>query len=396
MLLSQETLLVLGLILIVGLVLPDVLRRFQLPLASVLLVLGSVLGPFGLEYVQEDNTITFIGSLGAAFLVLLAGMESKYTGMLQYRGPMIRLLLINGILPGLIGLGIARAFGYDWTASTLTGLLFLSSSIVMVYAQIPADSQYRVDRYLHGLVAYADLFSLLGLAVLVYALDESARFPVWVYLGLLASSIYLLRLFLPEVVRFFFLRYEKNNTAPEEVLEKKVQLILAFLMLALVAYTAMGVQAIVAAFIVGFSLSELDESEALNKRLRTIGYSLFVPVFFFIVGMQMDGKLLLSLTGGIGFIPVFVGAALLTKLLTGFAGAKFEKLSNRDAWRLGSGSMIRLVTTLSVTFTARLLDLIDTRMVTAVVVLTIISAIIGPLLLSWLSPKPSNASDGTA
>jgi Kef-type K+ transport system membrane component KefB len=395
MLLSEETLLPLGLILLVGLVMPDVLRRFQFPLASVLLVLGSIFGPHGLEYVQEDNTISFIGSLGAAFLMLLAGMESRYTGMLRYRGPMIRLLLINGLLPGLLGLGIARLYGYDWAASTLTGLLFLSSSIVMVYAQVPSNSPYRVDRYLHGLVAYADLLALLGLAVLLHVLDTSARFPVWVYLGLLASSIFLLRLFLPEVVRFFFLRYEKNNIEEEEVLERKVQLILALLMLSLVMYTAMGVEAVVAAFLVGFSLSSLDEANMLQRRLRTIGYSLFVPVFFFIVGMQMDASLLIRLTGGIGFIPVFVVSALLAKLITGYVGGRLEKLPSRDAWRLGGGSMIRLVTTLSVAFTARLSNLIDTRMLTAVVLLTILSALAGPLILSWLSPKQKKAADGT-
>lgn len=396
MLLSEETLLALGLILLVGLVMPDLLRRFQFPLASVLLVLGSVFGPHGLEYVQENNTISFIGSLGAAFLMLLAGMESRYTGMLRYRGPMVRLLLINGIVPGLIGLGIARFYDYDWTAATLTGLLFLSSSIVMVYAQVPSNSQFRIDRYLHGLVAYADLLALMGLAVLLHVLDDGARFPVWIYLGLLASSIFLLRLFLPEVVRFFFLRYEQRNNDEEDVLENKVQLILALLMLSLVMYTAMGVEAVVAAFLVGFSLSSLKEADMLKRRLRTIGYSLFVPVFFFIVGMQMDATLLIRLTGGVGFIPVFVISALLAKLFTGYIGGRIEKLPSRDAWRLGGGSMIRLVTTLSVAFTARLSNLIDTRMLTAVVLLTILSALAGPLILSWLSPKQKQEPDGAA
>ena len=126
-------------------------------------------------------------------------------------------------------------------------------------------------------------------------------------------------------------------------------------------------------------LSEIirkDHSEFISTKIHTIAYSLFVPVFFFVVGMEVDLK-------NIVMISLVVGL-LLSKFISGYIGGKSVKLSNRDSLTFGSISITQLTTTLAVTFTASSLGIIDSVVTTSIILLSVISVIIGPLLMSFV------------
>ena len=53
------TLLVLLVILTLGLVIPELFRKFRMPFVTIILVLGALLGPNGLNYIQFNDIISF-------------------------------------------------------------------------------------------------------------------------------------------------------------------------------------------------------------------------------------------------------------------------------------------------------------------------------------------------
>lgn len=55
---AENTLLVLLLVLGIGLLIPEVFKKFRVPLITLIILAGAITGPYGLNYVQMDDTIT--------------------------------------------------------------------------------------------------------------------------------------------------------------------------------------------------------------------------------------------------------------------------------------------------------------------------------------------------
>ena len=76
MIVAEGTLIILLIILALGIIIPELFKKFRLPFATVIIFMGAILGPNGLGYIDQDNTISFLGFLGMMFLMLLAGLET--------------------------------------------------------------------------------------------------------------------------------------------------------------------------------------------------------------------------------------------------------------------------------------------------------------------------------
>jgi len=208
----------LGLVLFFGLLLPQLLRPLHLPFATSLILVGSVMGPHGLGYVEPDASLVLFGFLGATFQMLLAGTEARSLGVGPRDSAIYRLLLTNGALPAVVGIVIARSFGYDWTESSFVGIVFLSSSIMLNFGMVSAlGSEYtRVGHLVKSLVVVEDLGASILAFLLFQTLQPHQRFPLPILAGLLLASVVLLRMFLPEVVAFFFRRFEERGQQHRE------------------------------------------------------------------------------------------------------------------------------------------------------------------------------------
>lgn len=80
-------------------------------------------------------------------------------------------MLANGLLPAAVGVAITRAFDYGWTAALFAGVVFLSSSILLVFAMVSATGiqRSRAGRLLKGVVVFEDL----GASVLAFLLFQT-------------------------------------------------------------------------------------------------------------------------------------------------------------------------------------------------------------------------------
>lgn len=375
----------LGIVLFFGLLLPHALRPLHLPFATALILVGSAMGPHGLGYVEPDESLILFGFLGAMFQMLLAGTEARTLGTGSRKESVLKLLLLNGILPAGVGVAIARAFEYEWTPSLFVGIVFLSSSILIAFGMIEAAGfkGTRVGRLAKRVAIFEDLGALVLAFILFQTLQPHYRFPLPILVGLLLSSVILLRMFLPEVVAFFFRRFEERG----EEREGRLRLVIALLLLVIFAYSTLEVHPVIAAFLVGFALADVPESAELRDRLESLGYGLFIPVFLFVVGIETDLSVLWRIDSVNALaITVLVGA-IGSKLAGGFLAAKWAGHDARDATLIAVSSTAKLAVPLSATYAARDLGILDQELFSAIVIAAVASSMLGPLVLASLRPR---------
>ncbi len=371
---------ILGVVLFFGLLLPQLLRPLHLPFATSLIVVGSLLGPHGLDVVQTDESLLLFGFLGATFQMLLAGIESRTLGIGFGDTTIWKLLLLNGVLPALVGTAIARSFAFEWTTSLFVGIVFLSSSIMLVFGMVSALGleESATGRLLKRVAVLEDLGAAILAFMLFQTLRPHHRFPLPVLAGLLLSSVAILRMLLPEVVAFFFRRFQERG---EEGHEARVRLVVALLLLVVFGYSTLDVHPVIAAFLVGFALADVPEAPELRGRLESLGYGLFIPIFLFVVGLETDIGALGELAPSSSLALSILVGAVASKLAGGYVGALWTGLDRRDSAIVAVSSTSKLAVPLSATYAARDLGLLGPDLFSAIVIVSVATAILAPLVL---------------
>lgn len=385
---TEYTLLILSIILLLGLMIPDLFKKAKLPLVTVLILLGAILGPFGLDYIQIDSTIEFFGFLGSAFLMFMAGLEVKVSQLRGFGKKIVLLALVNGIVPFAAGLIIARLFGYGWISALIVGVVFISTSIAIAVPAIKAAGIYDtpMGKLMISAIVLEDAISLILLAFIMQGVSPITEFPLLIYFAILIVSLVVLKLFLPRLTKSFLKQHRKK----EDEYEDQLRIVLVILMAVLIFFSALGVHPILAAFLVGVLLGDVVTSEKLYEKLHTIGYGVFIPVFFVVVGMEMNLRIFFN--GGASHVLLLsiIGGSLLAKMSSGWIAGKIVKLPNKQALRFGVLSTVQLTTTLAATYAAFSLGLIDTPLITALIGLSIVTTLGAPIVLRLLSAPNRN------
>jgi Kef-type K+ transport system membrane component KefB len=308
----ENSLFPLGLVLFFGLFVPQLLNRLRLPATTSMILAGAIVGPHGFAYIEPDSTLKIFAFMGATFHMLLAGFESEKLNIEDIHSKVWPLFIINGLLPGALGVWLLRSYNASWPAAFLVGAVFLSSSIMLTfsYTRHLGIVKTPLGRSLRSLVVIEDLASTLVVFLVFQGVAEPGRFPLPILLGLLLCSVILLRMFLPELVLFAFRKLDEQGNRKEE----KLRVLLAVLIGVIAFYSATGVHAVVAAFLVGFSLAGLPEVEPAQEKLRTLGYGIFVPVFLFVIGTELNFKELVALPDASGVVVVVSLSAIALKI----------------------------------------------------------------------------------
>ena len=146
--------------------------------------------------------------------------------------------------------------------------------------------------------------------------------------------------------------------------------------------------AIVAGFLVGLVLSKIIKDKPIESKLHVLSYGLFIPVFFLEVGIETDltvffqpsnNAILLSL--------VIVFGLVLSKVSSGYLCGKIMGFSQKERFLFGASSVPQLSTSLAVTFTALERGLIDPNLQVSIVILSITTVLITPLIIGFLTKK---------
>lgn len=385
----DSAVLVLLFILFIGLIVPELFKKLKLPYITILIILGTILGPNGINYLQPNAIIEFFGFLGAAFLLLMAGLEVKISHLQNLQKKIYIMAASNGIVPCLVGITITRLFGYPWIPSILVGIVFFSSSFAIIVPILKSAGLFRrnLGQMISSAVILEDIFSLFLLAIVLQSVEPITRFPLPIYFGILIMSIVILKMFLPEFAAYFFRRY-KHRKDEQEI---QLRFVIVLLMGVLFYFSGLGVHPISAAFLVGILLADVLTSDELFNKLHTIAYGLFVPVFFFLVGMKTDLGIFVHLSPKNFLLITLIAGLITAKLLSGYISGRFVKFSKRSSIIFGVASTTQLTTTLAVTYAASSMGLLDATLTTAIVIISVITTIVSPVVLNYIVQRKHHA-----
>ncbi len=149
---------------------------------------------------------------------------------------------------------------------------------------------------------------------------------------------------------------------------------------------ALGVELILGAFLAGVIAGLLDDQEGENARakLDAIGYGFFIPIFFIMVGFELNLQAIIESPQALLLVPLFVAIAFLVKFIPALL------LRMQFNWRetLASGFLLsaRLSLIIAAASIALRLGLISEALNAAIILLAIVSCTLSPILFNRILP----------
>jgi Kef-type K+ transport system membrane component KefB len=359
--------------------------RTHIPWAVMLIVGGFLLGPSAFDVMQIDETIAFIGQIGLIFLMFMAGLETRLSHINEFRTNLFWLAFINGAVPFIAGFGLVLALGYELPAALVVGIIFVSSSIAVVIPSLEVHGLLRTKLGQSVVITTVlqDIASLVLLSLVLQTVRPVTDVPLYVFYPVLLGVLIAMRLFIPKLRAWII----KATTGSPELFQLEFRSTFLILIGIVLAFELLGLHPIVAGFFSGLVLADSITSKVLKDKIKTISYGIFIPTFFVLVGLQTDIRGLLETTGAIPIILLVITTLVLAKYSSGYLAARAAKFEPVAAKLFAATSLPQLSTTLATAFVAFTFGLIDQVLLTALVLLSVVTVLLSPVLINRLATQ---------
>ena len=375
---------------------PVLAVRLRIPTAVVLILAGIAVGPAGLALLDDSPTVALLSELGFLILMFVAGMEIDFESL---RGAGLRSLLVPSLSVAAFFV-IALAIALFRRLSPIELLVVSASSVGMPLAILQETKRLQtpVGRHVLLTASIGEFVSILGIIGFELLAEDSPLSHRLVRLG----KVLLLFVFSALVIRWaraaVWWRPEpfRRLTQHHDVAELGVRTGLLVMFAFVVVAALLGVEAILGAFIAGALVAfVLREKHALESKLGALGHGLFIPIFFVVVGVRFDPRLLDLAAIREALVLVVIVATVKIGPSLVFAS---RDLGIRD--RLAAGALLSAPLTLVVAIgmIGRRLGVVDERQEAAFILLAMILSVGFPIVFRVLlrsSPERSE-TDTTA
>jgi Kef-type K+ transport system membrane component KefB len=362
---------------------PKLCQRIGVPSIVGLLLAGVAVGPTGLRIAPQNPPVAaFFSEIGKLLLMFFAGLEIDIKQFNRTRNRSLGFGLLTFALPLLAGIGVGRAFGYEWLSAILIGSLLASHTLLgfPVVQRLGLTGNEAVTVTV-GATIFTDLGSLLILAVClpVHSVGFSAKSFV---LQLVELAIYVpVVLFGLSAVARTFLRRRGATT------ENQFFLIFLIMVLAAEGAELIHLEAIIGAFLAGLAVNRsLKHSEA-KEQLEFLANTLFIPAFCLTIGFLIDLRVFANtIVDNVGLCAGIVVGLIVAKVLAAIAAHKLFGYSRTEGLLMGALSLPQVAATLAAALVAfetknsAGVRLIDEPVINTVIVLMVVTSVLGPML----------------
>ena len=285
--------------------------RFVLPVVVIEIVLGIIVGPDVLGWVQRDAFVDFFANLGLGMLFFFAGYEIDFN---RIRGKP----LVLGAWAWVLSLAIAYAIGGALSlADIVLSLVFTGSAMattaIGTLIPILSDAGEMKTRFGTDLLAGGAVgeFGPILLITLVFstksALDNAAILLAFVLLAVVAGIIAV-----RSIGRSWDLFERTLETSSQ--LAVRVAVLVVFALVALAG--EMGLDILLGGFVAGVILRlalQGREVTRFESKLVAVGYGFLIPFFFVTSGVNFDLQALLDNPSQLYKLPMFLVLFLVVR-----------------------------------------------------------------------------------
>lgn len=366
-----------------ALLFPAMFQRLHLPWVVALIIAGILIGPAGTGWLELNETIEFLGEIGLVFLMFMAGLETKLSSFKSLGRDVGIMTIFNGFGPLVFGVLIGVFIGLSWSAAFLIGTIFMSTSVGVVLPSLSANKLVasRLGRTIIAGAVVEDVLSLILLSVLLQTFSPVTALPLWVFYPIVALVLFALKWGISR------LRWLMGLGGQVDVFQQELRFLVAALVGVVVLFEVLGLHPILAGFFAGLILADTIQHEVMKEKLRVISYGIFVPIFFVVVGAQADIAVLFTAASGAMLLLAIVVGSLLSKFVGGVVAGHFLKLPKNEQLLLASATLPQLSTTLAATFVGVEVGIINEAAGNAIIVLTIVSTLLSPLLVRYFAER---------
>ena len=386
----QNPVLIFSLILLIILLAPILLQRIRVPGIIGLIVSGIIIGPAGLNVLENSLFVDVFSTIGLLYIMFIAGLELDLN---QFKATKYKSLLF-GFLTFSIPLGIGfpvchYLLDFDFNASLLTASMFATHTLVTypVVSKLGLSKNIAVAITVGGTIL-TDTAVLILLAVILGSHSGGLTEEFWIRLAisLVVFSLFMF-LVIPRIARWFFQKLESEK-------HSHYIFVLAVVFFAAFLAEIAGLESIIGAFVAGLALNKLiPNSSALMNRIEFMGNSLFIPFFLISVGMIVDISVILSGPMALVIAGVLTIVAISGKWLAAFITQILLKYSKNQRNLIFGLSSAHAAATLAVILVGYKAGILDDNVLNGTVVLILVTCIVASFVTESAAKAIIRSSD---
>jgi Kef-type K+ transport system membrane component KefB len=351
--------------------------KLKTPPVIGLLLLGVALGPTLLNFIPYNEIIHWIGEVGVLILLFQAGLETDIKRIRIESKQALPPAMGGIILPLTAGILLIFLDKGSISEALVVGVIMTATSVsVSVMTLYDLGKMKSLEgRCIVNSAIIDDVIGILLLTVIFAVFSGDDVSPGQQFLAFFKIIFFFLAIFISGKYLFpaFFNNLQKLRL-DQSVTKLAIIIIFIFAWLAESAELA----AITGAYFAGLFLGQTRQHRIIGNDLDIIGKALFVDVFFVGIGLQFN---LLDINLNLLFLLAFVLISIFSKLIGAGIGAKFTGLDYTRSFRIGSGMIPRGEVALIVANMAVARHLISPDILSATIMMVIITALTTPFLL---------------
>ncbi|MCK4956430.1 MAG: cation:proton antiporter [Candidatus Cloacimonetes bacterium] len=369
----------LAIIIFLSKVLGAISRKFRQPPVIGMLLLGVVLGPTVLSLIKPDEIILWIGKVGVLFLLFEAGLETDIKQIKRDSKEALAPAIGGIILPYALGFGFSYLLNPNIFQALIVGIIFTATSVsVSVMTLLDLGKLKKMEgRCIVNAAIIDDIVGILLLTIIfgITSNIEESNANLFIQLGkivlffvlTIGGGYFLLKPF------FFNL---KKLLLDNVVISLAVAVVMLYAWLA----EATGLAAITGAYFAGLFVGQTEYKHKIKEDISLLGKSFFVDVFF--VGIGLEFNLFDVKTEPLVLLG-FTILAILGKIVGSGIGSKINGFDTVRSLRIGFGMVPRGEVALIVANMALARNLITADILSATIIMVILSAIFTPIMLKF-------------
>ncbi|MDT1920922.1 monovalent cation:proton antiporter family protein [Staphylococcus aureus] len=307
---------------------PIIVNRLNinfLPVVVAEILMGIVIGNSFLNIVERDSILNILSTLGFIFLMFLSGLEIDFKAFKKDKRARQGQNDDESSIPGHLNLAltvfafimiisILLAYVFKWLGLVDDVLLMvIIISTISLGVVVPTLKEMNIMRTTIGqfilLVAVlADLVTMILLTV-YGAINGQGGSTIWL-IGILVVFTAISYILGVQFKRMSFLQKLMDGTT-----QIGIRAVIALIILLVALAEGVGAENILGAFLAGVVVSLLNPDEEMVEKLDSFGYGFFIPIFFIMVGVDLNIPSLIKEPKLLIIIPILIVAFIISKLI---------------------------------------------------------------------------------
>ncbi|HDK7688291.1 TPA: monovalent cation:proton antiporter family protein [Staphylococcus aureus] len=307
---------------------PIIVNRLNinfLPVVVAEILMGIVIGNSFLNIVERDSILNILSTLGFIFLMFLSGLEIDFKAFKKDKRARQGQNDDESSVPGHLNLAltvfafimiisILLAYVFKWLGLVDDVLLMvIIISTISLGVVVPTLKEMNIMRTTIGqfilLVAVlADLVTMILLTV-YGAINGQGGSTIWL-IGILVVFTAISYILGVQFKRMSFLQKLMDGTT-----QIGIRAVFALIILLVALAEGVGAENILGAFLAGVVVSLLNPDEEMVEKLDSFGYGFFIPIFFIMVGVDLNIPSLIKEPKLLIIIPILIVAFIISKLI---------------------------------------------------------------------------------